>query len=425
MLVLVTPTVLKEVDSKKNHPRLGDHARRFNKELRSLLSGVEAVVIRSSPAPIVKLALAECDRIEWSTVPGLDSDEPDSRIIAEVLAARGVSLAHKTMVSNDIRPLDLARRHGLRPFHVDERWLRPKEISEAERKAATLQRQLDAIRSREPELLINFQVPPLPISTFCVATMNQEERDELRDSVLRHNPMPRQTRDGLYAEGHDRSIEERYETYEKKIVPAFVDQYERKLELNFGQFEIIFGIENTGNVPAESLSIRLSISGGFVNDRYILASPSGPRPPRLRSYMDQLQRTIFSDEMRPLHQPGRHEFVVEEEPRRTKEVHFTCSDFRHGTSYKYKMTGWIDPAAAEEFSVNAVATAGNLYGSVTASVKISKNVAATSVDDLVERKTLSFKKPPPPLEALYSVAASAEKSADLSAFEFDGSGWDQ
>ena len=37
ILVLVTPTVLQEVDSKKNHSRLGDHARRFNRRMCPLL----------------------------------------------------------------------------------------------------------------------------------------------------------------------------------------------------------------------------------------------------------------------------------------------------------------------------------------------------------------------------------------------------
>jgi hypothetical protein len=422
ILLLVTPTVLKEVDGKKNHSRLGDHARRFNKLLRPLLSGSETVLVRPSPAPIVKLALAECDRIEWSTVPELDPDESDSRIIAEVLAARGISLARKIVVSNDIRPLDLARRHGLRPFHAEDCWLRPKEISEAERKAAALQRQLDAIKTREPELSISFQAPPSPINTYHVAAMTQEEKNDLRDTILRHNPMPQQKSDvGLHIMAHDPSIEERYEKYENKIVPAFVAQYERKLELNFGQFEIFFDIENKGNVPAESLSIRLKISGGFVNNRYILASPSGPPPPRLRGYLEHVQRITPLDSIRPSYQPGRHEFIVEEEPIRAKEVHFTCSDFRHGTKYQYKMIGWIDSTIAEEFTISVTATASNLYGSVQASISVIKHVMKVSVDDLVERETLRLKKRPPQYEALNA----AQKTRNFTDFEFDGSDWDR
>jgi predicted ribonuclease YlaK len=59
ILVLVAPTVLQEVDAKKNHARLSDHARRFNRMMRRLLGEQSTVQVRQSPNPKVELALAE------------------------------------------------------------------------------------------------------------------------------------------------------------------------------------------------------------------------------------------------------------------------------------------------------------------------------------------------------------------------------
>jgi predicted ribonuclease YlaK len=130
--VLVTPTVLQEVDSKKNHARLGDHARRFNKTLRPLLSGQSSLVVRANPAPRVEVALGDCGRVDWDQHPELDRDDPDSRIIAQALCARGPALGTRVVLSHDIRPLYLAQRHGLKIHQITDNWLRPKEISEAD-----------------------------------------------------------------------------------------------------------------------------------------------------------------------------------------------------------------------------------------------------------------------------------------------------
>jgi hypothetical protein len=90
ILVLVVPTVMQEVDSKKNHARLADHARRFNRTLRPLLEGQATVLVRESPAPRVEIALADCTRVDWEQYPELDRDEPDARVVAQAMSAQGL-----------------------------------------------------------------------------------------------------------------------------------------------------------------------------------------------------------------------------------------------------------------------------------------------------------------------------------------------
>jgi hypothetical protein len=420
ILVLVTPTVLQEVDSKKNHPRLGDHARRFNRSMHPLLGKQATVVIRQSPAPQVEVALADCTRVAWEQYPNLDPDEPDSRVIAQALTARGPSPEDRVVISQDIRPLNLARQHGLGIFHIGENWLRPKEKPEAEKRADSLKREIDAIKSRQPKLALSFRTSKEIVSVHRIHNLSSQERKEIQDTIFQLHPMPVQEQDFTgFLNQYDYTLSDRYKRWEEKVIPQFMREYERKLELNFGHVEIVFRVENVGQVPAESLLIRLSTKGGWLNDRYVMAAPSGPEAPEIRN-------PIFSPSIldhprfQSVAQPGKHEFVVREVPKRSTEVHISCPDFRHGYDYEYRIIGWVDPHA-DEFQVEAVVTAANLYGEITETITVGKTVLENSVFDLVDPETLRFRQLPEIVELL---STAKDKQVVLD-FEFDGVGWDK
>lgn len=420
ILVLVVPMVMQEVDSKKNHARLADHARRFNRTLRPLLEGQTTVLVRKSPAPRVEIALADCTRVDWEQYAELDRDEPDARVVAQALSAQGPSPESRVVVSQDIRPLHIARRHGLKIHQVSETWLRPKELSEAEKKAANLQRQLDAMKDREPQLSLNLSTSQPSVDVHRIKAMSPDERQAIQETIIRLSPMPKQEHSGLTSiiGGYDHTLDKRYTKWERNKVPHFVRDYERKIELNYGQLEIRFRIENTGQVPAESLLIRLTATGGWFNERYVLASPSGPSAPRPepRPLMDiQMPRTLH-DSIRSMAQPGKHEFVVLDDPRRSFEVQIACADFRHGLTYEYAVIGRADPHA-DEFRIDAVVTAANLYGEAKTSMVVPRNLKDSSVADLIDLSTMRFKQSPDVVSHL----EKAISASDFSAFEFDGS----
>ncbi len=411
ILVLVVPTVMQEVDSKKNHARLADHARRFNRTLRPLIEGQSTVLVRALPAPRVEIALADCTRVDWEQYPELDQDEPDARVMAEAMSARGPSPESRVLVSQDIRPLHLAKLHGLNVHHVSESWLRPKEVSEAEKRAANLQRQLDAMKDREPQLSLHLSTSQPSVDVHRIKVLSPDERRAIQETIIRLSPMPEQEHSGLssFMGDYDYTLGERYKKWERNTVPHFVRDYERKIELNYGQIEIRFRIENTGKVPAESLLIRLTATGGWFNERYVLASPSGPSAPRpkRRPLIDiHMQRTLH-DSFRSMVQPGKHEFVVLDEPKRSLEVRITCADFRHGLAYEYPVIGWADPHA-DEFRIDAVVSAANLYGEVKTCIVVPRNLKDSSVAYLIDMSTLRFKQP------------KAISAKDLSVIEFDG-----
>lgn len=420
ILVLVVPTVMQEVDSKKYHARLADHARRFNRTFRPLLDGQATVLVRESPAPRVEIALANCTRVDWEQYPGLDRDDPDARVVAQALSAQGPSPESRLVVSQDIRPLHLAKSHGLKIHQVSETWLRPKEVSEAEKKAANLQRQLDVMKAREPQLSLHLSTSQSSVDVHRIKALTPDERRAIQETIIRLSPMPEQKHSGFTSimVEHDHTLDDRYTKWEQIKVPQFVRDYERKIELNYGQLKILFRIENTGQVPAESLLIRLTATGGWFNERYVLASPSGPSAPRpmRRSLMDIHMPRTLHDSIRSMAQPGRHEFAVLDDPKRSLEVQIACADFRHGLAYEYAVIGRADPHG-DEFRIDAVVTAANLYGEAKTSIVVPRNLKDCSVADLIDMSTMRFYQTPD-VVGLHEKAIS---ESDFSAFELDGS----
>ncbi|SDH70200.1 PIN domain-containing protein [Propionivibrio dicarboxylicus] len=423
ILVLLVPTVLQEVDSKKNNARLGDHARRFNRTVRPLLGEQSTLTIRESPAPRVELAFADCAKIDWEHFQNLDRDEADSRIVAQSLSASGPPPANRVLISQDIRPLHLAQLYGLRVHHVGENWLRPKEKSEAEKRADAFKREIDAMKNGQPLLSLSFSTDQAVVPVFRIRDLSQKERSAIVDTIVRLNPMQKQSRDIASIDclgEYDFSLSDRYQRWVSQVIPKFAGAYERKLELNFGHVEITLRIENAGKVPAESLLIRLSAQGGFLNRRYVVASPAGPKPPAIRQ--SHIVPHLFNrrDFGSPI-KPGKHEFVTLMEPERTSVVEIACEDFRHGYDYEYRLIAWIDPRTEMNFQLEATVTAANLYGEVRETLSIAKDVTERQVSDLVDMDTMRFLHPPRIIRQL-SDATNPLSRNDL---EFDGTEWDR
>ncbi|QDG69010.1 PIN domain-containing protein [Janthinobacterium tructae] len=422
VLILVTPTVMQEVDSKKNHARLGDHARRFNRTLRPLLTGNETVVVRSSPAPVVEVALADCGVTDWNSYPDFDREEADARVVVQAHCARGPDIDKCILISHDIRPLYLARQLGLKVYQIGDNWLRPKEVSESEKKAGNLQRELNSLKSREPKLEVLFEASAYSVDTYRITSLSSVERKEIEQTIVGLNPIPMQERSGPLSFSpfdYDSSLDGRYSQWEKEVIPNFMQEYERKLELNFGQVEVRFRINNVGQVPAEALLIRLTASGGWLNERYVLASPCGPHAPKPRfNHFDPMHGLSSKAWMQ--RQPGTHEFIVIEPPDRTTQVQISCQDFRHGFEHEYTLIGWVDPHA-DGLSIRVVVTASNLHGDVCGEILVRPCVTDITASDLVELDSMKFRQPPPVVELL----KAAGEVKDHSAFELDGSDWDK
>lgn len=422
ILVLITPTVVQEVDSKKSHARLSDHARRFNRTLSPLLMGNQSVSVRVNPAPQVDLALADCGTIEWSNFPDLDRDEPDARVALQGYCARGPNLADRILISHDIRPLYLGQQLGLRVHKIGDNWLRPKELSEADKKLSRLQREVDSLKNREPKLEVIIESSPAQVDSYRFLNLPDQEREEIKRRIIDLSPKPSQERSSALAFAmfeYDSTLDDRYERWESEIVPNFVSEYEQKLELNFGQVKIRFRLKNIGQVPAENLLVQLTATGGWLHNKHVLASPAGPSAPSPRRRDLHNLHGIFPRNVTSA-MPGQHEFVIVEEPDRASEVEVTCRDFRHGYEYEYDVIAWVDPRS-NGLSIEAIVTASNLHGEVRGEVSVAPKISEVEVSEFIDLRTMKFRVPPP----VVGLLNDATERPDFSTIEFDGANWDR
>jgi hypothetical protein len=423
ILVLVTATVLQEVDGKKNHPRLGDHARRFNQTLRPLFAGSDHVAVRERPAPLVHLAIADTGVIKWPDYPSLDPSAADARIVAEVIHTSPPLGSRKVFVSQDLLPLNLARRHGLEIRHVDVNWLRPREQSEAERKAAALTREVATLKSKEPTIEFEWNTVDTPVQVFRVKDCSPAEREKLVQDILAANPEPSQPRNAFSGvqslhglDDYDASLSDRYEKYAEQLVPAFAAVFESKIELMYNQVELALTFKNTGKVQAESLLLEISAEGGWLNHRPVYVPAGGPSSPRIRTRTDRLMDGFHHPRFpTPEPQRGRHEVVVEVEPERSTFVQITCDDFRHGAEFEYRFVAWLDPRSTKPLVIEAAATAANLHGEVRSELALPKEVLELHANDLVDYESFKYRKP----SLAQRVLTKSIAEENYSAVEFD------
>lgn len=416
ILILVTPTVLTEVDSKKNDARLGDHARRFNRLLLPLLEDKTVTTIRSSPAPQVDLALADCPPILWEAHTSLDRAEPDDRIIAEVLNTKNVpSEASRLFISQDIRPLSLAQRHGCTIKCLGENWLRPKDISATEKRLAAAKRELESLKSKQPKLLLEWVTPTTSINVIRVKNLLDSEREEIEEKILQSSPMPQQEAGAIYSSFHtyDHTLKDRYKKWSNLLIPKFVQQMETNLELMYNQIEISLTIKNEGIVQAESLLLEITSTGGWMNKKMILVPSKGPLAPKLRlNHFPDTYNLIT-----PIIYPpqGRHEVIIKDPPERSTYVQITCDDFRQGGYYKLSLIVWLNPYSNTPFKLNATATAANLHGEVSESICFEQNITDVEIFNLLDRNTLEYKQQSQVHQKFLIAQANNE---DFSNFEF-------
>jgi hypothetical protein len=421
ILVLVTPTVLKEVDSKKHHSRLADHARRFNRLIgQSVITGKNVVLRAESPS--VELAVATCGRPDWSQLTDLDPHDPDSKVIAEVLSAQSSAGQGITFISHDIRPLAMARAHGIKVHHIGDNWLRPREQSEAEKKAARLLQRVVELEDKQPQFEISLEYATTePIDIVRVRELTAQEKLDLIHRILDANPEPSQSDNGLsslsgfggWPSTRDHSLSSRYDKYQNKAVPEFVNEYHRKLELMLDQVALTVKVANIGRVPAEAIIIDIRACGGWLNKKYIVGSPMGPRVPKPKIEPFPYIPPIYRIE--PPSIVGRHEIEIAEAPKRSRHAAMHCEDFRHGTEFAYSMVAWLDPRDGDNFELTVTVTAANMPGETVRTFNIPKRIRDVEAADLVDYETFKLRT----RAAFADVLKSAAETSKFDLIEWD------
>lgn len=107
---------------KKRNGRLGKQASDLNRLLEhSIDYGLPTTLLKT---PVrVDIAYVAAGPINWVHLEGLDRNNGDDCIVAQVLYALVDNAARVGVMSFDSRSRAAARRHGLKAIKLDESWL--------------------------------------------------------------------------------------------------------------------------------------------------------------------------------------------------------------------------------------------------------------------------------------------------------------
>jgi hypothetical protein len=414
ILVLLTPTLLREVDSKKRDGRLGPLAREFNRMISPLASKPGVTLTVLSGTPQVDLSLARCAKIPWDDYDDLDPSEGDSRIVAEVLHANEIPADQKILVSQDLNPIFKAQRYGITTRHISDTWLRPVEPSKHDKEMMRLKQRVQTLEKQEPEFSVAFKVGvQTPVETYSLERLTGEEASSLTQSIFAANPKPTQEPSSPLLMQYDDTLDKRYETYRSVTVPKFVEQYHAKLELYFGQIPFQFELNNTGSVRADHLVVEVSTNTGWLSSKPVLVITRGPSAPRIKDRFERM-RTVASLVHSRTPVPGRHE-VVMQGPNRSERLTAVCEDFRHGRSWIFDGVVWVDPSQDRLPVISVRITAANLHDAVTETYVVERTVKRVRAEELVDLGTKKLLKQP----AIQPVINEAIGNSKFDAVEFD------
>jgi hypothetical protein len=396
IIALMTPTAMKEVDSKKQDGRIGKRARAFNRLIGPVAAGGPPIVIRES-GPRVELALSRAMRIPWDQHGDLDPDDGDSCIVAEALHARDMNDNGKMIVSHDIKPINFAANYDIETLHVSDAWLHQAEPSPAEKEVQRLKGKLAEYEAKEPEFKIAIEMlDGESVSIALIEDLTDAERDRIERKIVTDHPEQDQV-SGPYGlafsiGNYDHSYGDRYKAYRKRI-PVFMETYEQRLERLFNQTPVRVAVVNTGKIQAENLLIEVTVSSGWLHDRYVWVSPGGPGAPKPRNGLFLNRFPDFTRSMGPP-RVGRHEFAFKDEPECRSSFSVTCEDFRHGQTWSYDAIVGIDPRALDT-TVSVVVTASNFRGKVGVQKQIARKLETVHVSRLIDLNSLKITAPTP------------------------------
>jgi hypothetical protein len=387
ILVLVVPQVNAEVDKRKRDGRLGKRAREFNRLIGPAAESGASVRISNGP-PVVDIALAACDRIDWDTLDDLDPDEGDAKVVAQVLHAQGVPPDRKLLFSQDINPIAMASRRGLRCLRMPEHWLLEPEPSPNEKELSRLKGRVRELETTQPDLTVVVTFEAFEkLLLHEIRSLTDDEKQVFAAWIITKNPRV-QDRPGAAYWSSD--YHRRYTEYQNKTVPNHVVALHRRLEAQYNQIPFSLRLENRGHIQAENLVVKMKAIGGTLNDRFLTYPIFEPKTCPRRHSSDWLNPSALM----PLNLPkkiGRHDIHFAIGPNRRDAIEINCADFRHGRAWDFKGVARIDPGAGSPFKIVVEVTASNFRGSVIQTAElgyVTTDVAPADLINLQEQKFL-------------------------------------
>ncbi|MBJ3778811.1 PIN domain-containing protein [Acuticoccus mangrovi] len=391
ILLLFVPQVLKEIDNKKRDGRLAKHARDFNRLIAPAAETGDVVRLVNG-SPLVDLSLAVTNRIDWDKLYDLDPEEPDARVIAQVLNEKYTNFDDRLFVSQDINPIGMATRHDLNVKRLPESWLRAAEPSPDQRKINKLEEKVRKLQATEPDLQVLVQfLSEEPFKHIVSSDLTQEQKHELKDSIIAKNPiiLQRQKSAFDYTFTPDPDYKKKYQIWQNLAIPHFVESLINDINRMYAQMPIALELRNDGAVQAENLVIHVNIVNGTISDRWNIVPryPAAPKPVVDR-FFDVFDKYNLGNVIPQ--NIGRHEMHFDKNADGGDSFVVNCQDFRHGRSWVFNAILTADPTTTDDVVLIVDVTASNMRGNKQKVFKLSHVIDPKELSSIYNIRSLEF-----------------------------------
>jgi PIN domain len=369
ILLIVPPTVLKEIDrhKAKGNSRTARRAREVSALLREALRSPDKRAVLRESNPRVVLELPPVVPVDFAKFPFLDSQRADHWIVAEYAT---MDMPGLSILTDDTLLALAVRSIGHEPVLIPDEFKLPVERDERDDKIAALHAELKTYKAAAPDISLNVLDTSGDITTELVANIVRYSPSKIElDSALQNvqviNPMridaePPPAFSQTIGLVWKSATEQEIEDYKTRTYPEWLDATRKKIEQLPGLFntivrEIHFGVSlmNGGFVNAEGLRIFIEGSDGILlldslsakqqdkREKTLLLPKPIPAPTggyrSLMSYMDSVRATrddlsasVFTDLIPKPQHPNEFHYVS----RKPSEAPFDrieliCSAFPH------------------------------------------------------------------------------------------------
>jgi hypothetical protein len=409
IILLVTRTVQHEIDRLKQdgNSRRSRKARTFSSLMREMIGAEGFESVARAGAPTVRYRLAPRLNPNRAKPPELDLSIPDDRLVEETLAASAVDgLEDVAVLTHDTGPQLTALHAGVPFVAIPDSWLLEPEPSAASKSVAALERRISLLERSVPEIELALEGwvasdGPLKLSWNQYGNISDELSERFVAWMLETNPYrplsePRVAFDRYVSVGSEsrrnRDYQEEYDAWKEKLPAAF-----QRIARHIVKYEpaptSAISIKNSGSVPAENLSIEISVRGALLESPKIanvvagrkaapdIKLPPAPTPPERYSLLNP------SFGMTPYDGPTLAGILRDQKtdratfywkPERPKNEaslwHLECEEFRHKMKPKVFSLRIKPDGEARSGTLSVTAHASNLPDPVSLLVPFKMSV---------------------------------------------------
>ncbi|MDC8012791.1 PIN domain-containing protein [Tahibacter soli] len=390
--VVVPFAVIKEVDALK-----GDgNSRRAQRARKASALFAQALRSRGEKMPLSGTAPRtwELGSGRMREHPALSPSEADDRLVAEALA-----LADEVPVmvlSGDTIVRYKAMLVGLNAEEIPDTWRLPPEPNDSERRLAAMERRLQAIESRVPQLTLRLFVgretmltTQVRVTVHRCRALGEDEIDELVAIARERRPMA--TEEAIRSSARSEILSTnllsgrppgKFEiyTYQNVLYPQWVEEvrtwigeYVRWRNDQLRTIALRFELSNNGTVPADGLLLEYEASSDALlapsaddDDAMENVRPPFPRPPTVPRAADDRLSTLTTPYFPNIPESrlnrDRYQFYPRFQTTRPEPIlGFECGEFRHGSIQSFDVAMLVPTTSnSGRLGLTVRATARNL-----------------------------------------------------------------